>query len=160
LNKEQETNREPLLSVRDITKSFGGVTALASVSVDVFPGDVVGIIGPNGSGKTTLVNTITGFVKSDAGKVVFKSKDITNWEPHRISDMGLSRTFQVMRPYYSLPALSYPFSLLGRGEPAAGEAVEKWGVETRWLWTYWKRSVLKEIRMCLIKWRLRSQRDI
>lgn len=104
MNQEHETGREPLLSVQDITKSFGGVTALANVSFDVFPGDVVGIIGPNGSGKTTLVNSITGFVKSDSGKVLFKSKDITNWEPHKISDMGLSRTFQVMRPYYSLPA--------------------------------------------------------
>ncbi|MGB9617663.1 MAG: ABC transporter ATP-binding protein [Desulfomonilaceae bacterium] len=101
----QEANKsEPLLAVRDITKSFGGVTALSNVSLDVYPGEVFGIIGPNGSGKTTLVNTITGFVKSDKGKVLFKSRDVTNWEPHKIADIGLTRTFQVMRPYYSLPA--------------------------------------------------------
>ena len=95
---------EPLLAVRDISKSFGGVAALSDVSLDVYPGEVFGIIGPNGSGKTTLVNTITGFVKSDKGKVLFKSQDVTNWEPHKIADIGLTRTFQVMRPYYSLPA--------------------------------------------------------
>jgi branched-chain amino acid transport system ATP-binding protein len=92
------------LAVRDISKSFGGVAALSDVSLDVYPGEVFGIIGPNGSGKTTLVNTITGFVKSDKGKVLFKSQDVTNWEPHKIADIGLTRTFQVMRPYYSLPA--------------------------------------------------------
>jgi branched-chain amino acid transport system ATP-binding protein len=101
----QEVNKsEPLLAVRDISKSFGGVAALSDVSLDVYPGEVFGIIGPNGSGKTTLVNTITGFVKSDKGKVLFKSQDVTNWEPHKIADIGLTRTFQVMRPYYSLPA--------------------------------------------------------
>lgn len=95
---------EPLLAVEDITKAFGGVLALSSVDLVVYPGDIVGIIGPNGSGKTTLVNTITGFVKADKGRVRFKGKDITNWKPHRIADIGLTRTFQVMRPYFSLPA--------------------------------------------------------
>ncbi len=101
---KQGQDVEPLLVVRDLSKSFGGVTALSNVSLEVYPGEVFGIIGPNGSGKTTLVNTITGFVKSDKGRVLFKSRDITNWEPHKISDIGLTRTFQVMRPYYSLPA--------------------------------------------------------
>ena len=101
---QEHKNTEPLLAVREITKSFGGVSALSNVSLDVYRGQVFGIIGPNGSGKTTLVNAITGFIKSDHGKVLFKSRDITNWEPHKISDIGLTRTFQVMRPYYSLPA--------------------------------------------------------
>jgi len=101
---QEGKNSEPLLAVREVTKNFGGVTALSNVSLEVYPGEVFGIIGPNGSGKTTLVNTITGFVKSDQGKILFKSRDITNWEPHKISDIGLTRTFQVMRPYYSLPA--------------------------------------------------------
>jgi branched-chain amino acid transport system ATP-binding protein len=95
---------EPLLAVEDITKAFGGVLALSSVDLAVYPGDIVGIIGPNGSGKTTLVNAITGFIKADKGRVRFKGKDITNWKPHRIADIGLTRTFQVMRPYFSLPA--------------------------------------------------------
>jgi branched-chain amino acid transport system ATP-binding protein len=95
---------EPLLSVRNLGKKFGGVLALSGVSLDVFKGDIVGIIGPNGSGKTTLVNAITGFIQADTGAVQFKGKDITNWKPHKIAALGLTRTFQVMRPYFSLPA--------------------------------------------------------
>jgi len=97
-------SHEPLLTVDNISKSFGGVAALSAVSLEIYRGDILGIIGPNGSGKTTLVNTITGFVKADNGRVVFKGQDITNWKPHKIADVGLTRTFQVMRPYFSLPA--------------------------------------------------------
>ncbi len=97
-------NSEPLLAVRDISKSFGGIQALAGVSFEIFPGDIFGIIGPNGSGKTTLVNSITGFVRVNSGHVLFKGQDITNRPPHKIADLGVTRTFQIMRPYYSLPA--------------------------------------------------------
>lgn len=95
---------EPILSVRDVNKTFGGVKALTDVSFDLAPGDILGVIGPNGSGKTTLVNTITGFVKADRGEVLYKGKNIVGLAPHKIADRGLTRTFQVMRPYYSLPA--------------------------------------------------------
>jgi branched-chain amino acid transport system ATP-binding protein len=98
------TDRVPLLSVDGISKKFGGILALSFVSLDVYPGEIVGIIGPNGSGKTTFVNSITGFLRSDTGSVHFKGKDITKLPPHKIADLGLTRTFQVMRPYYSLPA--------------------------------------------------------
>jgi branched-chain amino acid transport system ATP-binding protein len=97
-------NGEPLLVVDGVSKAFGGVLALSAVNLEVYPGDILGIIGPNGSGKTTLVNSITGFVNVDRGKILFKGRDITNVKPHKIADMGLTRTFQVMRPYYSLPA--------------------------------------------------------
>lgn len=97
-------SEEPVLTVKGITKSFGGLKALMDVSFDIFPGDVFGIIGPNGSGKTTLINCITGFIKPEAGKVAFKGKDITGWKPHKIADIGIARTFQIMRPYHSLPA--------------------------------------------------------
>jgi branched-chain amino acid transport system ATP-binding protein len=96
--------QEPLLVVENVSKSFGGVMALSGVSLEVYPGDVLGIIGPNGSGKTTLVNAITGFIRTDTGKVTLKGKNITNKAPHKIADRGLTRTFQLMRPYYSLPA--------------------------------------------------------
>jgi branched-chain amino acid transport system ATP-binding protein len=97
-------SNEPLLVVENVTKSFGGVLALSGVDLSVDQGDILGIIGPNGSGKTTLVNAITGFIRADKGKVLFKDRDITGTRPHKIADMGLTRTFQVMRPYYSLPA--------------------------------------------------------
>ena len=96
--------REPILRVSGVSKAFGGVQALRDVSFEVYPGEVFGIIGPNGSGKTTLVNCITGFVRMDAGRVLFRGRDITGWPPHRIANEGLARTFQIMRPYYSLPA--------------------------------------------------------
>jgi branched-chain amino acid transport system ATP-binding protein len=100
----QNPTQEPLLKAENIGKKFGGILALSQVSLEVFPGEIIGIIGPNGSGKTTFVNAITGFIKVDTGKVTFKGKDITSLEPHKIADLGLTRTFQVMRPYYSLPA--------------------------------------------------------
>jgi branched-chain amino acid transport system ATP-binding protein len=95
---------QPILQVRDITKTFGGILALNRVSFDVYEGEILGIIGPNGSGKTTIVNCITGFIKMTRGKVLFRGKDISSKPAHKIADMGVTRTFQIMRPYYSLPA--------------------------------------------------------
>ncbi len=94
----------PLLKVENATKHFGGITALNGVSFHVDKGEILGIIGPNGSGKTTLINCITGFIKMSSGRIYFKGTDITKRPPHKIADMGLTRTFQIMRPYYSLEA--------------------------------------------------------
>jgi branched-chain amino acid transport system ATP-binding protein len=95
---------EPLLQVSRLSKSFGGVQAIMNVSFELAKGEILGVIGPNGSGKTTLVNLITGFVKPSAGMISFKGMDITGFPPHKIANMGLTRTFQVMRPYHSLSA--------------------------------------------------------
>jgi len=95
---------EALLQVKNISKSFGGVKAVVDVNLSLFKGEILGIIGPNGSGKTTLVNLITGFVKSDSGEVVYKDKKITGLQPHKIANLGITRTFQIMRPYHSLSA--------------------------------------------------------
>lgn len=94
----------PLLSVQDLSKSFGGVQALSQVSFDLAEGELLGVIGPNGSGKTTLVNLITGFVKATSGKVHYRSRDITNWAPYKIIRLGVARTFQMVKPFYQLPA--------------------------------------------------------
>ncbi len=93
-----------LLEVKNLTKSFGGLVAVKNVSFKVKKGEIVGIIGPNGSGKTTLINCITGFLKPTSGKVYFKDIDITGKPPYKIVTYGIARTFQIMRPYYSLPA--------------------------------------------------------
>ena len=77
---------DKILAVNNVSKHFGGVTAVDNLSVDIYRGDVLGIIGPNGSGKTTLINLITGFVEKDGGKVYFKDKDISKWPPHKIAD--------------------------------------------------------------------------
>lgn len=97
-------SKEPILQVQSVTKTFGGIKALNRVSFDVFEGEVLGIIGPNGSGKTTVVNCITGFIKKTSGNVIFRGRDITGKPAHKIADMGITRTFQIMRPYYSLSA--------------------------------------------------------
>ncbi len=97
-------NEKPILKVDEATKSFGGILALNRISFQVDEGEILGVIGPNGSGKTTLVNCITGFIKMTSGKVFFKGKEITKKPAHKIADMGVTRTFQIMRPYYSLPA--------------------------------------------------------
>jgi len=94
----------PLLQVSDLSKAFGGVQALNMVNFDVAAGELLGVIGPNGSGKTTLVNLITGFVKSTTGRIMFRGREITNWSPHRIVRLGIARTFQMVRPFYRLPA--------------------------------------------------------
>lgn len=96
--------KEPIIRVSNLTKMFGGVTALYDISFEVKKGEVMGIIGPNGSGKTTLINCITGFINPTEGKIFFKGKDITGVAPHKIANMGIGRTFQIMRPYYGLPA--------------------------------------------------------
>src|SRR3989339_491062 len=95
---------EPILQVKNVTKAFGGIQALNGVSFDVYEGEILGIIGPNGSGKTTVVNCITGFIRKTAGEVFFRGKDISRKPPHKIADMGITRTFQIMRPYFTLPA--------------------------------------------------------
>jgi branched-chain amino acid transport system ATP-binding protein len=95
---------EPLLRVSRLRKSFGGVLAAYDLSFDLKQGEYVGVIGPNGSGKTTLVNLITGFVKPDSGEVLFKGKKITGKMPYTIAGLGISRTFQMVRLFYNLPA--------------------------------------------------------
>ena len=94
----------PLLQVNRVTKTFGGIFALNDVSFDLHEGEILGVIGPNGSGKTTLVNCITGFIELTAGEVLYRGSIISGKPAHKIADMGITRTFQIMRPYYSLPA--------------------------------------------------------
>ena len=94
----------PLLKVTGLSKNFGGVRALSNVSFDLEEGELLGVIGPNGSGKTTLVNLITRFVKPSSGKVFFKGKKISHLPPYRIVRMGIARTFQMVKPFYQLPA--------------------------------------------------------
>lgn len=96
-------SEKPILQVRNVSKSFGGIRAVGDVSFDLHRGEILGVIGPNGSGKTTLNNLITGFIRKDAGKVFFNGRDISGWPAHKISAAGLARTFQVMRPYPTLP---------------------------------------------------------
>jgi branched-chain amino acid transport system ATP-binding protein len=92
-----------MLEVRRLSKRFGGLLALSSVSFDVGEGDVFGIIGPNGAGKTTLVNVVTGFDSPTSGSVELEGREITGWRPYRRGRAGLARTFQHA---HAFPALT------------------------------------------------------
>lgn len=96
--------RAPFLKVSGLTKAFGGVLAVSNVDFSLEENKLLGVIGPNGSGKTTLVNLLTGFVRPDSGKIEYRGKDITGWPPHKIVSLGISRTFQMVRPFYQLSA--------------------------------------------------------
>jgi branched-chain amino acid transport system ATP-binding protein len=82
------------LAVRDIVVSFGGITALDGVSVDVSPGEVLGVIGPNGAGKTTLFNVICGFVRPDEGTLSWRGQPMARAAPDRLASIGIARTLQ------------------------------------------------------------------
>jgi branched-chain amino acid transport system ATP-binding protein len=84
----------PLLAAREIGISFGGVTALDGVSVDVRAGEVLGVIGPNGAGKTTLFNVICGFVSPDVGEISWKGEPLRRVQPDRLASIGIARTLQ------------------------------------------------------------------
>lgn len=94
-----------LLTVSNVRKSFGGVQALKDVSFDVKRGEIIGLIGPNGAGKTTLFNIIAGVYKPDSGSVVFKDVKVMGLRPHQICGLGIARTFQLVKPFYSLTVL-------------------------------------------------------
>lgn len=91
-----------MLSVHDLTKRFGQAVALNAVSFQVERGTIHGLIGPNGSGKTTFFNLVTGFLSPTAGRVTFEGQDITARPPHRISRLGIARTFQNTSNYGNL----------------------------------------------------------
>ncbi|NEE04363.1 branched-chain amino acid ABC transporter permease/ATP-binding protein [Phytoactinopolyspora halotolerans] len=93
-DRDVATVREPLLVVRDLHKSYGGVQAVAGMSLTVQPGETVGLIGPNGAGKTTLFELIGGFVRPDSGSVRFGGHDVTGDGPERRAQLGLVRSFQ------------------------------------------------------------------
>ncbi len=95
-----------LLEVENLTKSFGGLTAVKEVNLNVDEGEIVGIIGPNGAGKTTLFNLISGFLEPDSGTVKLRGESIIGIPPHEIVNKGIARTFQVVRPFRHLPVIA------------------------------------------------------
>ena len=94
----------PLLQVSELRKNFGGVQAIDDLNFEMIAGELLGVIGPNGSGKTTAVNLVTGFVKPTEGTISYRGKDITGWPPYKIVRLGIARTFQMVKPFYQLPA--------------------------------------------------------
>jgi branched-chain amino acid transport system ATP-binding protein len=94
-----------ILQSHDLVKSFGGVTAINHLSLEVEKGSVFGIIGPNGSGKTTFFNLVTGMYPVTSGKVTFNDRNITGLRPHQIAELGIGRTFQIPAPFTKMTVL-------------------------------------------------------
>src|SRR5215831_2489861 len=92
----------PLLEIRGLSKSFGGIRAVAGLDLTVMPGRIVAVIGPNGSGKTTFFNLVTGLIKPDTGSVRFAGEEVTGLAPHVIVERGIARTFQNLRLFANM----------------------------------------------------------
>jgi branched-chain amino acid transport system ATP-binding protein len=93
---------EPLLSLRGLSLSFGGLSVLRDLDIDVGKDEIVSVIGPNGAGKTTLFNVITGLYKPDEGEIVFEGRNIAGMPPDRINRLGIARTFQTLRLFLNM----------------------------------------------------------
>lgn len=106
-----------MLEVERVSRSFGGVAALADVSLAVGAGETVGLIGPNGSGKTTLLNVITGLSPAEGGRVRFDGRDVTSLRPDRVAALGLARTFQTPRILHRMTVLENLSAALFAGAP-------------------------------------------
>src|SRR5690348_14906418 len=93
------------LVVQNVRKSFGGLTAVNDVSLDVLPGEIYSVIGPNGAGKTTFFNLLTGIYEPDEGKVLINDKNITGFSPEKVAAAGVGRTFQNIRIFGAMTVL-------------------------------------------------------
>jgi branched-chain amino acid transport system ATP-binding protein len=87
-----------LLEVRELTRAFGALKAVAGVSFSVRAGELVGLIGPNGAGKSTLYNVIAGAIAPSSGEIVFKGRPVAGWKPYQAARAGVARTFQIPKP--------------------------------------------------------------
>jgi branched-chain amino acid transport system ATP-binding protein len=96
---------EPILSVRDLTRSFGGLVAVNGVSFDVYAGEIYGLIGPNGAGKTTVLNMLSGLLVPSGGTITFQGQRIEGLPAHRIARLGVARTYQNIRLFAAMNVL-------------------------------------------------------
>ncbi len=115
-----------VLELREVTKSFGGLRAVKSVSFAMNAGEILFVIGPNGAGKTTVFNLISGFLHPDEGAILFDGQDISRLAPHRAARLGIGRTFQIVKPLRNLSVLENvmlgAFMHAGRLHQAEAEA--------------------------------------
>jgi branched-chain amino acid transport system ATP-binding protein len=106
VNTDRSTNGgQPVLELKSLSKSFGGLQAVRDVTIKIMPGDRKAIIGPNGAGKTTLFNLITGIFPATSGQVLLFGQDVTSWASHRRTALGMARTFQVTSLFPKLTVL-------------------------------------------------------
>ena len=94
-----------LLKIQNLSKSFGGFTALNDVSLEIAEGERFGLIGPNGSGKTTLINCVAGSLRNETGQIFFQDREVTRLPAYRRTRLGIARSFQIPRPFTSMSVL-------------------------------------------------------
>jgi branched-chain amino acid transport system ATP-binding protein len=127
---EQAPGMSELLKLEGVSRDFGGLRAVSSVSLSVAQGEVVGLIGPNGAGKTTLVNVITGVHPASAGRISFAGNDITKLKPWRAARRGIARTFQIVQPFPELTVLeNVAAAAMFAGAVAYGGEAEQFAME-------------------------------
>jgi len=114
----------PLLQVKDLSRAFGGLQALARVSFEIRPGEIVGLIGPNGAGKTTLFAVLSGFLSPSYGEIRFLETLIAGMRPDRLCHLGIARTFQVVRPFLEMTVFENVKAAAVFGKPNHRSAVE------------------------------------
>jgi len=112
------------LDVKKVFRFFGGLSALTNVSFEVNKGDIVGLIGPNGAGKTTLFNVVNGFYKPSTGDVFFRGSTISGLKPHQICQLGIARTFQVVKPLQRMSVFDNVLASAFLRTASRGEAAE------------------------------------
>jgi branched-chain amino acid transport system ATP-binding protein len=95
----------PILELKAVSRVFDGIRAVDNVSLNFYPGEIVGLIGPNGAGKTTLVNLISGFVPASAGEIIYSGQSLVGRKPHAIARSGIARTFQIVQPFANMTVL-------------------------------------------------------
>ena len=127
--------RESILTGAGVSKYFGALKALDAVHFEVYRGEILGIIGPNGAGKTTLLSVINGTLPITHGRIFFKEREITGFKPFRIAELGISRTFQIVKPFPGMTALENvaigalfgkkPERKMSRAMEKAGEMIRK-----------------------------------
>lgn len=116
----------PLLRIEKLTRAFGGLVAVNGLSFEVREGEILGLLGPNGSGKTTALNLVSGTLAADAGRVLLDGRDVTGLAPHRISQLGIARTFQLVRVLPSMSCAENVLAGVAFGRDAAwGDAARE-----------------------------------
>jgi branched-chain amino acid transport system ATP-binding protein len=105
LSDAQTNGGRPVLELKGLSKSFGGLHAVRDVNLRIMPGDRKAVIGPNGAGKTTLFNLITGTFPSSSGQVLLFGQDVTKWQSHQRTALGMARTFQITHLFPKLTVL-------------------------------------------------------
>jgi branched-chain amino acid transport system ATP-binding protein len=127
-----------LLTVKGLTKYFGGIRAVHDLSFEVQPGEILGLIGPNGAGKTTAFNLIAGFIHPTRGQILLDGESIVGMKPYAVTRKGIARTFQIVKPFKKLTVLEnvtlaafLRFPSRGEAESQARRVLERMGLGSK-----------------------------